>query len=66
MILADTQFLHGAETFFAAVESSARRHAVSADLEIVLGTPDARQRGTVQRALELLPQILRPRRTVCA
>jgi predicted NBD/HSP70 family sugar kinase len=66
VILADTQFLHGAQTFFSAVESSARRHAVSAGLEIVVGTVDARRRGTVQRALELLPQILRPRRTVCA
>ena len=66
VILADTRFVHGAETFFAAVESSARRHAVGAELEIVLGTPDARLQGTIQQALELLPQILRPRRTVCA
>ena len=66
VILADTRFVHGADAFFAAVEASARRHAVSTELEIVRGTTDARLRGTVQRALELLPQILRPQRTVCA
>jgi predicted NBD/HSP70 family sugar kinase len=66
VIFADTAFLHGADGFFAAVEASARRHAVSTELEIVLGTGEARLRGTVQCALELLPGVLRPRRTVCA
>jgi predicted NBD/HSP70 family sugar kinase len=66
VILADTRFLHGADAFFAAVETSARRHAVGTELEIVRGTADAGLRGTVQRALELLPPILRPRRSVCA
>ena len=65
VILADTSFVEGADAFFAAVEASTRRHAVSSELQIVRGTPDARLRGTVQRALELLPQILRPPRSVC-
>ena len=66
VILADTQFVHGADAFFETFESAIRRHAVNARLEIVRGTTDARLRGTVQCALELLPQALRPRRTVCA
>ena len=45
---------------------STRRHAVSADVEIVRGAPDAQSRGTIQCALELLPEPLRPQRTVCA
>ena len=65
VILADTEFVHGADSFFETVETSARRNAVSTELEIVRGTTDAGLRGTVQRALELLPQILRPQRTVC-
>lgn len=65
VVLADTPYVHGADAFFAAVERAARAHAVGAELEIVRGTQDARLRGTVQRALELLPQLLRPRRTVC-
>ena len=66
VIFADTSFLHGADRFFAAVQESAHRHAVSAGPELVRGTADARLRGTVQRALELLPPLLRPRRSVCA
>ncbi len=67
VILADTQFLHGAETFFAAVESvRAPARGEQPSSRSCWGTPDARLRGTVQRALELLPPILRPRRTVCA
>ncbi len=66
VILADTEFVHGADAFFEAVKTSARRHAVSPSLEIVRGTADARLRGTVQCALELLPEIFRPRRAVCA
>jgi predicted NBD/HSP70 family sugar kinase len=65
VILADTAFLHGADAFFAAVERSARAHAVSPSLQIVPGTADAALRGTVQCALERLPPLLRPRRTVC-
>jgi len=66
VILADTQFVQGADSFFDTFAASAREHAVSAELEIVRGTHDARLRGTVQCALELLPQALRPARTVCA
>ena len=66
VILADTLFVQGAKAFFETFETSAREHAVSTQLEIVRGTEGARLRGTVQRALELLPQALRPRRTVCA
>jgi predicted NBD/HSP70 family sugar kinase len=64
VILADTQYTAGAEAFFAAVAHSAREHAVSSDLQIVRGTADARLRGTVQCALELLPALLRPARSV--
>jgi predicted NBD/HSP70 family sugar kinase len=66
VILADTLFAQGADAFFETFQASAREHAVSTELEIVRGTKDARLRGTVQCALELLPQALRPRRTVCA
>jgi predicted NBD/HSP70 family sugar kinase len=66
VILADTRFVQGADAFFDTFERSARAHAVTTELEIVRGTKDARLRGTVQCALELLPQALRPRRTVCA
>jgi len=65
VILADTSFVHGADAFFAALQASARSHAVGDDFEIVRGTAEARLRGTVQAALELLPPLLRPRRTVC-
>jgi predicted NBD/HSP70 family sugar kinase len=66
VILADTRFVQGADSFFAALEASARRHAVGDELKFVRGTEDARLRGTVQRALELLPRVLRPQRIVCA
>jgi predicted NBD/HSP70 family sugar kinase len=66
VILADTQFVRGADTFFATFETAARRDAVNARLEIVRGTHAARLRGAVQRALELLPPALRPHRIVCA
>jgi predicted NBD/HSP70 family sugar kinase len=66
VILADTRFVRGADTFFAGFEAAVRAHAVSGGLEIVRGTADARLRGTVQAALELLPEVLRPQRTVCA
>ena len=66
VILADTEFVHGADAFFEGVKASARRHAVSPSLEIVRGTTDARLRGTIQAAVELLPAIFRPQRTVCA
>jgi predicted NBD/HSP70 family sugar kinase len=66
VILADTQFVQGADAFFETFATAARRHAVNAHLEIVRGTSEARLRGAVQCALELLPQALRPRRIVCA
>jgi predicted NBD/HSP70 family sugar kinase len=62
VILADTHYTAGADAFFAAVEAAARAHAVSSELQIVRGTPDARLRGTIQCALELLPPLLRPSR----
>jgi glucokinase len=64
VILADTQYVHGADAFFTALAASARDHAVSSELQIVRGTHDARLRGTVQCALELLPTLLRPARSV--
>ncbi len=66
VILADTQFVHGAHAFFDTFEAAVRRHAVNPTLDIVRGTNDARLRGAVQCALELLPLALRPRRIVCA
>ena len=66
VVLADTSFTRGAESFFETFGEATRRSAVSTELEIVRGTPDAQLRGTIQRALELLPEPLRPRRSVCA
>ncbi len=66
VILGDTTFTRGADSFFNAFDEAMRRHAVSADVEIVRGAPDAQSRGTIQCALELLPEPLRPERTVCA
>jgi predicted NBD/HSP70 family sugar kinase len=66
VILGDTQFTRRAESFFEAFEDSTRQYAVPTEVKIVRGTPDARLRGTIQGALELLPEPLRPRRTVCA
>jgi predicted NBD/HSP70 family sugar kinase len=66
VVLADTLFTRGAGPFFETFAESTRHYAVPAEVKIVRGTPDARLRGTVQGALELLPEPLRPRRTVCA
>ena len=66
VILGDTTFARGADAFFETFDEATRRHAVSADVEIVRGAPDAQSRGTIQCALELLPEPLRPQRTVCA
>jgi predicted NBD/HSP70 family sugar kinase len=66
VVLADTLFTRGVGPFFETFAESTRHYAVPAEVEIVRGTPDARLRGTVQGALELLPEPLRPRRTVCA
>jgi predicted NBD/HSP70 family sugar kinase len=67
VIFADTPFTDGAGAFFETFDASTRAHAVTtADLTIVRGSADARLRGTVQSALELLPERLRPRRIVCA
>jgi predicted NBD/HSP70 family sugar kinase len=66
VILGDTAFARGAESFFAAFDESTRRHAVSSDVRIVRGARDAQVRGTIQCALELLPEPLRSRRVVCA
>ena len=66
VIFAETAFTDGAESFFESFEASTREHAVSTGFTIVRGSSDARLRGTVQRALELLPDRLRPRRIVCA
>ena len=66
VIFADTPFTEGAEAFFETFDTSTRQHAVNPDVTIVRGSPDARLRGTIQRALELLPEQLRPRRIVCA
>ena len=65
MILGDTTFTRGADAFFGTFDRSARKHAVGADVEIVRGAPAAQSRGTIQCALELLPEPLRPHRTVC-
>jgi predicted NBD/HSP70 family sugar kinase len=65
VILADTSFARGADAFFERFEQSTRRYAVSAAVEIVRGAPDAQARGTVQCALEVLPELFRPRRTLC-
>ena len=53
-------------TFFETFEESTRRNAVSAAVKIVRGAPDAQLRGTIQCALEVLPELMRPRRTLCA
>ena len=66
VVFATTPFTAGAESFFEAFGASAREHAVSTGFTIVRGGSDARLRGTIQRALELLPEQLRPRRVVCA
>jgi predicted NBD/HSP70 family sugar kinase len=66
VILADTRFAAGATGFFEAFETATRRHAVGAGVAIVPGSSDALLRGTIQRALELLPEPLRPRRILCA
>ena len=66
VVFATTPFTAAADSFFEAFGASAREHAVSTDFTIVRGSPDARLRGTIQRALELLPEQLRPRRVVCA
>jgi predicted NBD/HSP70 family sugar kinase len=66
VILGDTAFARGADRFFAAFDESTRRHAVSSDVRIVRGARDAQMRGTIQCALELLPEPLRSRRVVCA
>ena len=65
VILGDTTFTRGADAFFDTFDEAMRRHAVSADVEVVRGAPDAQLRGTIQCALELLPEPLRPQRTVC-
>ena len=65
VVLADTPFTHGADDFLRAFEESTRRQAIRPDVEIVSGSPDARLRGAVQAALELLPEQLRPRRVMC-
>jgi predicted NBD/HSP70 family sugar kinase len=65
VILGHTSFTRGAGAFFETFEESTRRNAVSAGVKIVRGVPEAQSRGTVQCALELLPEPLRPRRTVC-
>jgi predicted NBD/HSP70 family sugar kinase len=65
VILGDTAFARGADRFFAAFDESTRRHAVNSDVTIVRGARDAQARGTIQCALELLPELLRPRRIVC-
>lgn len=66
VFLADTSFTRGADAFFETFEQSTRRAAVSAAVRIVRGAPDAQPRGTIQYALELLPEPLSPRRTLCA
>ena len=66
VILADTSFARGADAFFETFEQSTRRYAVSAAVKIVRGTPQAQPRGTIQCALELLPEPLGPRRSLCA
>ena len=50
VILGDTRFTRGAESFFAAFDESTRQYAVPTEVKIVRGTPDARLRGTVQGA----------------
>jgi predicted NBD/HSP70 family sugar kinase len=65
VVLADTPFTRGADEFLRAFEASTRRQAIRPDVEIVRGSPDARLRGAVQAALELLPEQLRPRRVMC-
>ncbi len=66
VVLADTSFARGAGSFFETFGESTRRSAVGTEVKIVRGTADAQLRGTIQRALELLPEPLRPRRSVCA
>jgi predicted NBD/HSP70 family sugar kinase len=66
VILADTSFARGADAFFETFEQSTRRYAVSAAVKIVRGAPEAQPRGTIQCALELLPEPLCPRRSLCA
>jgi predicted NBD/HSP70 family sugar kinase len=66
VILAGTSFARGADDFFDTFEESTRQYAVSAGVKIVRGTPEAQLRGTIQCALEVLPELLRPRRTLCA
>jgi predicted NBD/HSP70 family sugar kinase len=66
VILADTSFVRGADAFFETFKESTRRYAVSPAVKIVRGAPEAQARGTIQCALELLPDPMRPRRTLCA
>jgi predicted NBD/HSP70 family sugar kinase len=66
VILGDTGFVRGADAFFATFAESTRRHAVGAGVKVVRGARDAQARGTIQCALELLPEPLRPNRTICA
>jgi predicted NBD/HSP70 family sugar kinase len=66
VIFAHTQVAEGAEDFFETFDAAPRRHALSTGIAIVPGSPDALLRGTIQRALELLPEQLRPRRILCA
>jgi predicted NBD/HSP70 family sugar kinase len=66
VVFAETPFTEGAGAFFETFEAAARRHAVSTGIAIVRGSPDARLRGTIHRALELMPEQLRPRRILCA
>jgi predicted NBD/HSP70 family sugar kinase len=65
VILGDTAFARGAGRFFATFDAATRAHAVGGELQIVHGAPDAQTRGTIQCALELLPELLRPRRSIC-
>jgi predicted NBD/HSP70 family sugar kinase len=65
VILGHTSFTGRAGAFFETFEDATRRHAVSAGVKIIRGAPEAQSRGIVQCALELLPEPLRPRRTVC-
>lgn len=61
VILGHTSFTRRPGAFFETFEEATRRHAVSADVKIVRGAPEAQSRGTIQGALELLPEPLRPR-----
>ena len=66
VILGETSFTRGADAFFETFEGSTRRYAVSAAVKIVRGASEAQLRGTIQCALEALPELLRPRRSLCA